>query len=276
MDRLDRQIVELLRTNGRRSNVDIARHLGVSEGTVRKRVDRLVASGALKIIGVADPSAVGLNVRTLISLKTELAQMVQVGRQLCDMPEVVSVYCVTGEHDLMVEAAFESDEELMRFLTERVAAIPGVLDCRTCHVPQIVKYRYEWALPEPPPPSILVVDSDPEFVEATRMVLEAEGFCTSTASSGPAAMSLMAQRPPDMVILGAMMDGVLDGWEASRRIRADARLGDIPILVICSITASEYLGMLPTGKDNPIDSLLSKPVEPKRLVEEVRRLLKNR
>jgi len=276
MDRLDRQIVDLLRENGRRSNVDIARNLGVSEGTIRKRVDRLVGTGALKIVGVADPSAVGLTIRTLILLNVELAQMPQVARQLSEMPEVMSVYCVTGEHDLVVEAAFESDEDLMRFLTERMAAIPGVLDSKTCHVPQIVKYPYEWALPEPPPSTILVVDDDPDFVEVTRVVLEAEGFRTLAASSGPTAMNLMAHRKPDMVILDIMMDGILDGWDASRRIRADARLGDIPILVVSSITASEYLGMFPTDEDNLIDNFISKPVEPKRLVDEVRRLLKSR
>jgi Lrp/AsnC family transcriptional regulator for asnA, asnC and gidA len=276
MDRLDRQIVDLLRENGRRSNVDIARHLGVSEGTVRKRVDRLVGSGAVRIVGLADPSVVGLTVRTLILLDVELAHLAPVARQLSAMPEVMSVYCVTGEHDLVVEAAFESDEQLMRFLTERVAAIPGVLGSRTCHVPQVVKYAYEWALPEPPPPTVLVVDDDPDFVEVTRMVLEAEGFRTLAANSGPAAMSLMAHRTPDMVILDIMMDGILDGWDASRRIRSDARLGDIPILVVSSITASEYLGMFPTDEDNLIDNFISKPIDPKRLLEEVRRLLKGR
>jgi len=276
MDRLDRQIVDLLRENGRRSNVDIARNLGVSEGTIRKRVDRLVGAGALKIVGVADPEAVGLTVRTLILLNVELAQMAQVGRQLSAMPEVMSVYCVTGEHDLVVEAVFESDDELMRFLTERVAAIPGVLDSKTCHVPQVIKHAHEWALPEPPPSTILVVDDDPDFVEVTRLVLEAEGYRTLAANSGPSAMNLMAHRTPDLVILDIMMDGILDGWDASRRIRSDARLGGIPILVVSSITASEYLGMFPTDEDNLIDNFISKPVESQRLVDEVRRLLRGR
>jgi Lrp/AsnC family transcriptional regulator, regulator for asnA, asnC and gidA len=276
MDRLDRQIVDLLRENGRRSNVDVARNLGVSEGTIRKRVDRLVSTGALRIVGVADPGAVGLTVRTLILLDVELAQMAQVGHQLSAMPEVMSVYCVTGEHDLVVEAAFESDEALMRFLTERVAGIPGVLGSKTCHIPRVVKYAYEWTLPEPPPPTILVVDDDPDFVEVTRLMLEAEGFRTLAANSGPSALGLMAHRTPDLVILDIMMDGILDGWDASRRIRSDARFSDIPILVVSSITASEYLGMFPTDEDNLIDNFISKPVDPQRLLGEVRRLLKSR
>jgi len=107
-------------------------------------------------------------------------------------------------------------------------------------------------------------------------VLEAEGFRTLYASSGPAAIQMMAHRTPDLVILDIMMDGILDGWDASRRIRADARLGDIPILVVSAITTSEYLGMFPTDEDHPIDSYLSKPVDPHQLVEEVRRLLKSR
>jgi len=75
------------------------------------------------------------------------------------------------------------------------------------------------------------------------------------------------------VILDIMMDGVLDGWDASRRIRSDARLRETPILVVSSITASEYVGMFPTDEDNLIDNFVSKPVDPQRLLGEVRRLL---
>jgi len=273
MDKTDRQIMDLLREEGRRSNVEIARALGISEGTVRKRVDRLLLNGDLRVVGVADPSVIGYETRVLISLTVELAQMESVGRLLCDMPEVMSVYNVAGEHDIVVEAAFGSDKHLMSFLTERLASIPGVVDSKTSHVLRILKCNYEWALPQPPPPTILIVDDDPDFTEVTRLVLEKEGYRTLVAHNGDSALEAMVTSPPDLVILDIMMDGILDGWDASWRIRANPRLRHTPILVVSSITASDYVGMFPTDEDNLIDNFLSKPVDPQKLSSEVKRLL---
>ena len=74
-DELDRQIVELLRENGRRSNVEMAQVLGVSEGTVRKRLDRLLETNSLQVVGLPDPIAAGYPIRTLILLNVELAKL---------------------------------------------------------------------------------------------------------------------------------------------------------------------------------------------------------
>ncbi|MHB0856866.1 MAG: response regulator [Anaerolineae bacterium] len=276
MDETDRQIVGLLHENGRRSNVEVARELGVSEGTVRKRVDRLLASGILKVVGVVDPRAAGYETRVLIFLKVDLAHLDRLTHQLKAFSEVVSVYCVTGEHDIVAEAAFSSDEALMAFLTGQLAGLGGVLSTTTRHVPSIVKHSFEWSLPQPPPPTVLVVDDDPDFVEITRTVLEAEDCKTLSASSGDAAMQVLGTQPVDLVILDIMMQGILDGWDAGRRIRIDPRLKGIPILVVSSITESGYLDMMPTDEDNLIDNFLSKPIEPSRLILEVKRLLRRR
>lgn len=273
MDNVDRQILDLLREDGRRPNVEIARTLGISEGTVRKRIDRLLLSGDLKVVGIANPALVGYETRALISLKVELPHVNSVGKLLCEMPEVMSVYHVVGEHDFIIEAAFESDKHLTSFLTERLASLPGVVDSKTSHVLRVLKHSYEWALPQPPPPTVLIVDDDPDFVEVTRLVLEKEGYRTVTAASGDAALEIMETNPPSLVILDIMMDGILDGWNASWRIRANPRLRRTPILVVSSITASEYMGMFPTDDDNLIDNFLSKPVDPQKLLSEVKRLL---
>jgi Lrp/AsnC family transcriptional regulator for asnA, asnC and gidA len=276
MDQVDRQIIELLRENGRRANVDIAREIGISEGTVRKRVERLLSGGALRVVGLAEPRKVGLTVRALISLKVELAQLELASQMLTHMPEVMSVYVVTGEYDLVIEAVFASNEHLMAFLGERVSQIPGVVGSTTAHVLRVVKQAAEWALPGAPTPKILIVDDDPDFVEATRMVLESAGYEARAASNGRDALRTMITDPPDLVLLDIMMDGVLDGWDASGRIRANPSLRRTPILVVSSITDSDYLAMFPTDEDHLIDNFVSKPVAPDRLLAEVRRLLGRR
>ena len=68
-------------------------------------------------------------------------------------------------------------------------------------------------------------------------------------------------------------EGVLDGWDAAYRVRADKSLRDIPILVVSAITSSDYLSMLPTDDDNMIDGFISKPVQPQAFANEVTRLL---
>ncbi len=273
MDHTDRQIVRLLHQDGRRSNVEIARELGVSEGTIRKRIERLLSSGELQIRGLVEPQAVGLATRAMISMTVELAQLDRVSRLLGGMPEVLSVKWLTGEYDLVVEAAFETDAHLVAFLNDRISRIAGITRTQTAHVLHIEKEGHQWAPPPPPRPTILIVDDDPDFVEVTRMVLDQEGFVTQTAPSGAEALRAMIADPPSLVILDIMMDGVLDGWDASWRIRSNPKIRHTPILVVSSITSSDYLGMFPTDEDNLIDNFISKPIAPSKLVSEVRRLL---
>ena len=274
MDQTDRQIIELLNQDGRRSNVDIADALDVSEGTVRKRIDRLLSEGKLRIVGVVEPRATGYATRALILLTVELPHVETVARAIAQMPQVMSVYTVMGEYDIAVEAAFPSNAALVAFLRDQVAGLPGILRSKTCHVAQVFKSADAWYPPRPAPPTILVVDDDPDFVEFTRTVLTAEGYEVSTASSGNMALEVLAPAAPDLVILDIMMEGVLDGWDASGRIRATQGFGELPILVVSSITSTEYLAMVPTDEDHLIDNFLSKPVDPKQLLREIRRLLR--
>lgn len=273
MDHTDRRIVRLLHEDGRRSNVEIARELGVSEGTIRKRIDRLLSSGDLQIRGLVEPQTLGLQTRAMIFFTVELPQLERVSQLLREMPEVLSVKWLTGEYDLVVEAAFETDAHLVGFLNDRVSRIAGITRTQTAHVLHIDKEWHQWAPPPPPQPTILIVDDDPDFVETTRMVLEQEGFATQSAPSGAEALKAMIANPPSLVILDIMMDGVLDGWDASWRIRSSPSIRHTPILVVSSITSSEYLGMFPTDEDNLIDNFVSKPVAPTKLLSEVRRLL---
>jgi CheY-like chemotaxis protein len=78
---------------------------------------------------------------------------------------------------------------------------------------------------------------------------------------------------PDLVILDVMMSGILDGLNASLRMKAEQGLKTTPILMVSSITSSEYAGMFPTDEYVPVEHFVSKPVSPQQLLSEVRRLL---
>ena len=273
VDAIDRRIISLLQLDGRASNVDIAREMGLAEATVRKRMDRLLDDGVIRITAVPSLEMLGWEVETVILFDVELGQVERVGAQLAGMKEVRSVRYATGEHDMIVEAAFRSDEELLQFLTGQAARMPGVRNTFTHHILKSIKASHEWALPREGPPQILVVDDDPDFCEAGRIVLESAGYRVISAADGEQGLRLMRQERPDLVILDVMMSGILDGLHTSVRMKAEQGLKRTPILMVSSIASSDYAAMFPTDEYVPVENFLSKPVGPEQLLAEVRRLL---
>lgn len=276
LDETDLRIIRLLQDDGRMSNVDVARALSMSEATVRKRVDRLLSEKVIRVVALPDLAAVGYPLVALLTLQVDLAKVEAVSRALAALPEVRWVSYATGEYDLVVEAVFPSDERLWRFLTEQVAAIAGIRSLSTSHVLRTTKTVADWHLPSAPPPTVLIVDDDPDFVEMTRAVLEGAGYGVVSAASGNEALACMRRQHPSLVILDVMMEGLLDGLDASHAMRLDQNLQRIPIIMVSSIASSEYAGMFPTDEYLPVDTFLSKPVNPARLLEEVRRLTEGR
>jgi len=273
IDSLDRKIIRALQLNGRKSNVDVAREVGVTEATIRKRLDRLLTEEILHITACPNLSRVGLSTSALIAFQVDLGLIGQVAERLCSLPHVRSVRYTTGEYDLFAEVVVLDDEDLLRLLTFEIANIEGVHKTSTFHILKRIKEEHHWVLPGPSKPGILIVDDDPDFVEIARIVLEREGFEVVSASHGDEALEAVQQFSPALIIMDVMMRGILDGLHTSWQIRADPGFHNIPILMISSITSSEYAEMFPTDESIPIDNFLSKPVSPEKLIWEVDRLL---
>ncbi len=148
LDECDRQIISLLQKDGRASNVEIARSLGLAEGTVRKRLERLFDQGIIRMMAVADPARLGLTASVFIGIQAELGQLNEVAQRLAAIPEVRCVNIVTGAYDMMIEAVLPSGEHLLSFLIDKVSTIPGIKRTETSHVMQVVKQACDWAVPE--------------------------------------------------------------------------------------------------------------------------------
>ena len=80
MDTLDRKIITLLETNGRASNARIARDVGVSEGTVRRRLKRLIQDNIINVVALPDPGKLGYNSEAIIGVQVDPDQ-VDAGRR---------------------------------------------------------------------------------------------------------------------------------------------------------------------------------------------------
>jgi CheY-like chemotaxis protein len=120
---------------------------------------------------------------------------------------------------------------------------------------------------------ILVIDDDPDFVYAVRMVLEKEGHTVLHAPNGGKGFQRAREDCPDLVILDVMMDSVLDGISASRKMSDDAETAKIPIIMVTSIASTSYADYFPTDEYLHVQAFMSKPVSPAVLVKQVNRLL---
>jgi len=117
---------------------------------------------------------------------------------------------------------------------------------------------------------ILVVDDDPDILEALSEILEAEGFEIRRARNGKEALERLEPDPPQLILLDLMMP-VMDGWEFAQRMRQKpAAVSSIPLIVL---SADRNVGS--KALDIGAVGHLAKPFELNDLLEMVRKALKD-
>lgn len=120
---------------------------------------------------------------------------------------------------------------------------------------------------------ILVVDDDPDIVLANRLVLESAGYMVEEASSGEECLEKMRASRPDLVLMDVMMTNPLDGYHTTQQISDDPQLRETPILMVSSITTSQYAAAFPTDQYLDIREFISKPVEPEVLLAKIKQYM---
>ncbi|HHT72447.1 MAG TPA: Lrp/AsnC family transcriptional regulator [Firmicutes bacterium] len=144
LDETDREIIELLQEDGRMPFLTIANQLGLAEGTVRRRVARLLEEKVLKIVGITDPFKIGLYTVAVVGLKVERGKIDHIAQALADLPEVRSVALSTGNFDLVIQVAVKNNDELLTFLIRKLSDIPGILNTGTSLVLKVAKEDFAW------------------------------------------------------------------------------------------------------------------------------------
>jgi DNA-binding Lrp family transcriptional regulator len=120
VDAVDKQILALLTEDGRRTFADIGARVRLSAPSVKRRVDRLRASGALEgFTAVVDHGALGWHTEALVELYfrpgTTLAEVAAV---LAEHPEVAEAWSVTGEADAIARVRTEDNRDLERLIVD--------------------------------------------------------------------------------------------------------------------------------------------------------------
>ena len=121
-------------------------------------------------------------------------------------------------------------------------------------------------------PTILVADDEEDLRELVTYRLSRSGYNVIGAEDGQEALELAAERTPDLMVLDVMMPK-LDGYELTRRVRAEAALRSIPVILL---TARSQESDIDRGFEVGADDYLKKPFNPDELVARVRAVLGRR
>jgi DNA-binding Lrp family transcriptional regulator len=148
LDELDYQIICKLHEDARMSASDIARQTGANERTIRKRIERLVDEGVVRLTAILDPIAFGYITAADIFLEVAAEREDQVLKNLADMPEVTYLAFGQGTNEISIEARFKDNDALREFIRRTLANLPGVKVTRYTFVPRILRNIDEWMPPK--------------------------------------------------------------------------------------------------------------------------------
>lgn len=146
LDLTERRIIALLQENGRTSTQALARAVGVSEVTARRKLRRLIGDGIVQIVAGVDPFQIGYESPVIIGLKVDRSRLDEVAAQLCDHPSTRYVAASTGNYDLIVEVVAESNHDLADFVLGYLAKIEGITDTATSLILRIYKQSWKWGI----------------------------------------------------------------------------------------------------------------------------------
>ncbi len=145
LDAFDRQILNLLQSDGRMTNQDLADRIGLSPSPCLRRVRRLEERKVIaQYVALVDPDAVGLHVTAFIRVRLHQQGEHHLGgfeRAIAGFPEVMECYLMTGEADYQLRVVVPSLEAFEQFLRSKLTRIESVSSVTTSLALRPVVYR---------------------------------------------------------------------------------------------------------------------------------------
>ena len=121
---------------------------------------------------------------------------------------------------------------------------------------------------------ILVVDDEPDFCAIVQGQLEKEGFAVELAYDGVQGLEKVQANPPDAIVLDVMMPE-MDGYEVCKKLKADEKCVDIPIILLTAVashvTSTRYSHR--DGMSTEADDYIAKPASAEEISASIKRLL---
>jgi Lrp/AsnC family transcriptional regulator for asnA, asnC and gidA len=143
-DRVDCLLIRLLQKDGRMPNNAIAQELGMSEFTVRRRLKRLLDSGIIKIVAVANPMDLGFEIAGNLKIRIDLKKADEVLEKLKKLEALIWVALTTGGTDIDVDFVVRSLKEFQELVFKKISKIDGVLSTEASLMVDLVKDEHDW------------------------------------------------------------------------------------------------------------------------------------
>lgn len=117
---------------------------------------------------------------------------------------------------------------------------------------------------------VIYIEDDPEMIDLVTLILSRRGFRVQGAHGGRVGLDMIAQEPPEIVLLDLMMPG-MDGWEVYQQLKASEKTRGIPVIIVTAkAQAIDRVLGLHIAK---VDDYIAKPFRPQELVDSVEQVL---
>lgn len=129
MDDKDKQILQILKEDGRAGYAAIGKQVGLSEGAVRKRIKELIDSGIIRKFTVKIGTSEGAEAITLLATDPAIPTQ-EVSKKIREIPNVETVYEVTGEYDIVAVISGMNVVEVNECV-EKIRRVEGIMKTNT-------------------------------------------------------------------------------------------------------------------------------------------------
>jgi Lrp/AsnC family transcriptional regulator for asnA, asnC and gidA len=137
-DDIDRALVVALQKDGRTSYASLADQVGMSQAGVRTRVQRLLETGAVQVVAVADPFAFGYSVTALVGM-TYTGDLAVLARSVTGLEQVHFVVLTAGRYDCIAEVVCVDNDDMLSLINDSIRSIPGVKDVEVITYLKLIK-----------------------------------------------------------------------------------------------------------------------------------------
>lgn len=143
LDELDRDIINLLKVDGRMTYKALGKQLNVPEATARYRAQRLLQSGLIKIQAWLNPQYFGTPHVAIVQLFIENGWIDPVAEQLSEIEEVQFVAVTAGRHNIVIDVYFDTHSDLLGFYA-KLNSVSGIMRYETQIVIKLLKAKYKY------------------------------------------------------------------------------------------------------------------------------------
>jgi Lrp/AsnC family transcriptional regulator, regulator for asnA, asnC and gidA len=144
IDPIDCLMIELLQKDGRISSTEMAKTIGISEATVRSRLNRLIKEEIIQIVAVSNPLKLGFEIVGNIRIHVDVKKMDRIIRELKALKALWFIVQTTGGTGIDAEFIVKDLNELNDLIFERINKVEGVLRTETTLFLKYVKRHYDW------------------------------------------------------------------------------------------------------------------------------------